>query len=828
MSFDPFKIQLPITEVINECKQQLVQSNTLVVHAPPGAGKSTLLPLCFLEEDWLKGQKIIVLEPRRLAAKTIAQRMSDLLGTKLGQEVGYRIRFDSKVSDKTRIEVITEGILSKMLQSDNALEGIGLVIFDEFHERNLHSDLALALCKQSQDVLRTDLRLLIMSATLNLSHLEKRLNAPLISSAGKQYPVEMHYGEGRDVYVLPELCAELTRKALKEQEGDILVFLPGEGEIKRCVGLLEKNKLNCKLHPLYGMLPQHKQNAALRPDPEGKRKVVLATSIAETSLTIDGIRTVVDCGFSRVGRFDPRSGLSRLETIEITGDSADQRAGRAGRLGPGACYRLWTAADQMRMTPFRKAEILEADLSPLMLELAAWGNTKFEDLFWLDTPPKGHIMQAQHTLEEIGATEKFKITPHGKAIHQIPCHPRIAHLLLMAQEEELLELATDLAAILEERDPLDKEDGIDINLRIEALRKHRKGQKRQKRFERIEKIASSYRKLFELSDADNSSFDPYDTGLLLVYAYPDRIAHNRPGNNAQFKLANGKIAMASHQDSLAHETWLAIAHLQDRDNMGKIFMASPLNPKDLAPMVKQQEVVKWNARENAIQASIDLRIGNIVLQSKPMDDPDPDEVVNILLQEIAKNPRQLLSWDKEVKQWLNRLDCVKRAFEEEEWPSSNIEELAKSASEWLSPYLNNIWNKQQMKAIKLKEVLHNSLSYEQQKRLNEMAPEKIQIPSGSFIRLQYQENGQPPILAARIQELFGLYKSPTVNQGRTKLLLHLLSPAQRPIQVTSDLESFWANTYAEVRSELRIKYAKHYWPEDPHQAEAMKGVPKKK
>ncbi|MFA8435550.1 MAG: ATP-dependent helicase HrpB [Marinifilaceae bacterium] len=823
MTFNPYNIDLPVKEIITETCNYFQKENTLIVSAPPGAGKSTLLPLAFLNAPWLQGQKILMLEPRRLAAKTIATRMASLLGEEVGQTIGYRIRFENRSSNDTRIEVLTEGILTRMLQTDNALEGIGLVIFDEFHERSIHADVALALSRETQQVLRPDLRIMLMSATLDMQQLSSILKAPVVESKGRQYPVQIIHTDDRDEKLLPEMAARTIIKAVNEQEGDTLVFLPGEREIRRCEELLKSNLPDFSIHPLYGMLPGNQQNSAILPNRNGKRKVVLATSIAETSLTIEGIQTVVDTGYGRTSRFDQGTGLSRLETIEISIDSANQRAGRAGRLGPGTCYRMWTKATHSRMKEHRVPEIMEADLTSLVLDMAQWGITDVQQLTWLTPPPKGALVQATETLHQLEALTDNRITKHGHKIQKLPCHPRIAHMLLMAQEEDLLPLATDLAAILEERDPLPKESGIDINLRIEALRRHRKGERTLKPLHRIEKVAASYRKLFNVS-SNNNQVDPYETGLLLVHAYPERIASSRPGNNAQFQLANGRLAMAGHKDDLAHESWLAIAHIDARDGMGKIFLASPLNPKDLAPMVKEREIIEWDSRKGGVIASKELRIGSIIIQAKPLPNPDEEEIELAISKAIAKEGNNLLDFNKEVTQWQNRVLSLRKWRPEENWPDVSTPELLKSNRKWLGPYLNQIRKPEDLKRIDLVEVLHHHLEWEKQSELDRLAPTRLEVPSGSKIKLQYQDNGAAPVLAVRIQEVFGLAETPLVNNGRTAVLLHLLSPASRPIQITSDLKSFWESTYFDVKKELRIRYAKHYWPDNPWTAEAIRGV----
>lgn len=819
MSFDPFKIDLPVTDIISFVREQLAKENTLIVNAPPGAGKSTLLPLALLDQPWLNGKKIIMLEPRRLSAKTIALRMASLLNDDVGQTIGYRIRFENRVSSKTRIEVVTEGILTRMLHSDNALEDVGLVIFDEFHERSLNADVAMALCREAQQVLRPDLRIMIMSATLNMPELTSLLNAPVAESKGKQYPVEIIYNGESDETLLPELTARTVIKAVGEHEGDVLVFLPGEGEIKKCEELLKRQLTEFCIHPLYGQLPPQEQFSAIVPNKFGKRKIVLATSIAETSLTIEGIRIVVDTGFARTSRFDPKSGLSRLETLRISKDSADQRAGRAGRLSSGVCYRMWTMATHERLASHRIPEMMETDLASLVLDMAQWGVSNIQSLTWLSPPPKIALAQATETLHQLNALENNRITEHGKLIHRLACHPRIAHMLLMAKEEKNIKLATDIAAVLEERDPLPRETGIDINLRIEALRRARLNDNLN-RFSRIEKVAASYRKLLNI-EVDNGPVDVFETGLLLAYAYPERIAFARPGNNAQFQLANGKYAVAGHKDDLAHEPWLAVAHMDLRDGLGKIFLAAPLNPKDLLPMVKEQEVILWDTRKGGIIATKELKIGSLVLQSKPLTSPKEEYIIEAISNAIVSEGEHLLNFDEGMLQLQNRILSLRKWNPDEEWPDVNTQQLLNTNKSWLAPYLKNAKKPDDLKKIDLSEALFHSLDWEKQQTLNSLAPQKIDVPSGSKISIQYFENGAVPVLSVRLQEVFGLSDTPIINNGKTKLVMHLLSPGYKPVQVTSDLKSFWNNLYFEVKKELQRRYPKHSWPDDPWTAPAV-------
>lgn len=828
MSFDPFSIDLPIREIIPTVKSLLLQNNTLIVNAPAGAGKSTLLPLALYDESWLGGKQIIMLEPRRLATSTIASRMAMLLGEAVGKTVGYQIRFENKTSACTRVKVLTEGILARMLLSDNALDGVGMVIFDEFHERSLFADEALALCREAQSVLRPDLRIVVMSATLDMPKLTELLKAPVAQSMGRQYPVEIIYSDpqSEDIQFLPEMVCKTIMKAVTEKEGDTLVFLPGESEIRKTEELLKKRLPHFVINPLYGKLAHAMQNHAIVPNKAGKRKIVLATSIAETSLTIENIKIVVDTGYGRTSRFDPNSGLSHLETIRISKDSADQRAGRAGRLTAGTCYRMWSKGTHERLQDHRIPEIMEADLAPMLLDLAEWGTVDVRQLTWLTPPPKGALMQAYETLQQLNALDNGRITAQGKLINKLPCHPRIAHLLLMAKEQGSLALATDLAAILEEKDPLPKDAGVDINLRIEALRRQRSRNDVQRSMSRIEKVAASYRKMFDI-DADNGIFDSSETGLLLVSAYPERIACARPGNNAQYQLSNGSYAMFSHRDDLSAEPWLVVANMDARDGMGKIFLASSLNPKDLAPLVKEQEIVVWDTRKGGLIATRDKRIGGIVLQSKPLPVPDEKYRVKAISDAIQKEGKSLLNFDENVCQWQNRILSLRKWRPQDEWPDVSTFALLLTNMEWLGPYLTTVKTNEDLMKIDLMKILPGLLDWEKQKRLDTLAPQTIAVPSGSHITIQYSVNGDQPVLAVRLQELFGLADTPVINEGRTSLLMHLLSPGYKLVQITSDLRSFWDNAYFDVKKEFRIKYSKHSWPDDPWTSTPVKGILKK-
>jgi len=811
LPFNPFTIDLPVREIIPSVKEHLVARNTLIVQAPPGAGKSTLLPLALLEEPWLANQKIIMLEPRRLAARTIAERMAFLLEEEVGQTVGYRIRFENRTSAQTRIEVVTEGILTRMLHSDNSLAGVGLVIFDEFHERSIHADVAMALSREAQRVRRTDLRLLVMSATLDMPTLSGLLNAPVVQSQGRQYPVQTIYTGDLDESLLPDLTARTVQRALREQTGDVLVFLPGEGDIKKVEGILRHQiSRDIAIHPLFGMLPPNKQYAAIMPDRHGKRKVVLATSIAETSLTIEGVSVVVDSGFGKTSRFSPNSGLSRLETIRISKDAADQRAGRAGRLGPGTCYRLWTEGTHARLAPHRTPEILEADLASLVLDLASWGIMDINQLTWLSPPPQVALLQATETLHQLNALEHGRITEHGKKMHALPTHPRIAHMLLAAAETDQLALATDIAAVLEERDPLPRDAGIDINLRIEALRRYRKENVGGKGLKKIDKIAAQYRRMFEIT-LDNRAVDSYETGVLLAHCYPERIACARPGNNAQFQLANGNYAQAGHRDDLAHDPWLAVANMDARQGMGKIFLASPLNPKDLAPLVKKQEIITWDTTDGELTASLDMRIGSIVLQRKPLPTPDEKHRPAAISEALKRKGEALLNFTEVVTQWQNRVLSLRKWRPQEEWPDVSTPTLLITNWQWLRPSLADIEVPEDLLEIDLLPILERFLEANTKARLNELAPAEITLPDGSAMELVYAANGAPPVLEIRLQDVLAWQEHPVIDGGEMPVALHLLTPDLKPLVVVSDLAKFWQEAYPKLRADLVQKFPQVKW-----------------
>ncbi len=819
-------MKYPVEEVIAELKSRLKTNPVVILQAPPGAGKSTIVPLQILNEPWLAGKKILLLQPRRLAARSVAARMADLMNEKIGESVGYRMRFENVIGKNTRIEVVTEGILTRMLQADNALEGAGLVIFDEFHERSLHADLALALCSQSQQLVRDDLRMLIMSATLDGEKISPVLNnAPIITSLGKQFPVDVKYEPVTKDEPVAILAARFVKKALKEQAGDILVFLPGVGEIKRAQEILDADMIPATIFPLYGDLPFQQQQAAILPNSNGVRKVVLATSIAETSLTIEGITTVIDCGYARVPKFDLHSGLTKLETVRLTRDAADQRAGRAGRLGPGVCYRLWAQATHQQLQLSRQPEILEADLAPLMIELFNWG-TDYKELNWITPPPTGAMNQATELLEELRAVEKNKITRRGKEMLRLPTHPRIAHMLLSPYLEKDKALAVDIAALMEERDPLPKESGADLALRIELLRKWRSGERvnaDRNNLERIEKMASTWRKIFNLK-VDNTVFSDAEVGKLLREAYPERIAQQVEKFSSRYKLANGRTAKLQDHDGLAQKKWLAIAGMDMGTKEGKIFSAAVLDERDLFPLAKESQSVIWDKERGMISATVEKRIGNLVLSSKPITQVDETVRIKTLCDAFREEGFSLLNWGEQQVQWQARVMSLRTWRPHELWPDVSDAILLRTAADWLSPFLNHVGKRADFKKLDSDAIVMSMLPWELLQRFNKLAPTKLEAPSGSMIKLAYAMDASPPVMSVRLQEVFGMLETPSVNEGRTKIILHLLSPGYKPVQVTQDLKSFWNTTYHEVRKELRMRYPKHHWPEDPWTAQAVRGV----
>ena len=991
------QLGLPVLEIADAVNRQLADAACLVVTAPPGAGKSTVLPLTILagfvdgngsgpkgsemipselgdggslrgtplngsgqkgskiipselgdggslrgtplNGSGQKGSKIIILEPRRIAARQIAERMAALLGEPVGQTVGYRIRFESRVSSATRIEVVTEGILTRMLVDDPALEGVGVVIFDEFHERSLASDVALALTREAQQLLRPDLRIVLMSATIDTEALCRALDAPLIESAGRMFPVEIrHTPEEASQENVAERVAHWVRVALREHEGDVLAFLPGEAEIRRCAELLEgigaaagdspvkpandgRGSGRISIFPLYGMLPPEQQRAAIAPSASGARKVVLATPIAETSLTIEGVRVVVDGGFCRRMVFDPQNALSRLETVRISRDMADQRSGRAGRVAPGVCYRLWGRGTEARMAATRVPEILEADLAGTVLDAAAWGEPHPERLAWLTPPPAAHLAQASRLLELLGAVDADgRITRHGRDLAALPCHPRIAQLLLDADGPQERALAADIAALLEEKDPLAATtDNAALSMRLDALRTARRNS-RGGRWSRILTIADQYASAggktgpqrpgqdeipatggktspqrpgqyenpaakgktgLQRSGQDENPAtrgktspqrpgqdefpaargktgpqrpgqdenpatrgntgpqrpgdspaggapDPYLVGRLLAAAYPERVAKARGDGPGRFQLATGELAAVDPQDALAACDWLAVASLSVRPGaLGRIWLAAPLNPEDVPALIRTRDRVAWDGKAGAAAARRERRIGSLLVDARPLSEGVREELTRVICEAAQKEGTSMLDFSDEVGNLQRRVAAVAAWHPELDLPDLSTEAVLAAAPLWLPPFIGRATTVAELKKIDLCAALWSLLDFAQQQAVDRLAPTHIAVPTGSHIRLEYRQGAEAPVLRVRLQECFGLVDTPRVDDGRRPVLMELLSPGFKPVQLTTDLRSFWSGTYFEVRKELRRRYPRHAWPDDPLAAEAVRGVRKK-
>lgn len=814
---------LPIDTVLPQLLQTLHSHNAAVLQAPPGAGKTTRVPLALLEQPWLQQRRIIMLEPRRLAARAAAQFMSAQLGEPVGRRVGYRMRLDSKISAATRIEVVTEGVLTRLLQNDPSLERYGCVIFDEFHERSLQADLGLALALEAQQALRPDLRLLVMSATLDAEPVAQLLDdAPLISSAGRSYPVELRYlPPGR--LSLEQHLVETILRALREESGSVLVFLPGTGEIRRLARTLSARlPKDVLLAPLYGELSQQAQDAAIAPAPAGQRKVVLATAIAETSLTIEGVRVVIDAGLSRRPAFDPVSGLTRLQTLRVSQAAAEQRRGRAGRLEPGVCYRLWAEGEQARLAAFTAPEILEADLSDLVLELAQWGALEPDAVRWLNPPPTPAWEQAKALLQQLGAlTAEGRISDHGRAIKALPLHPRLAHMLIQGRELGWGRLAADLAALLSERDVLSGSPGAAIDTRLAAIRGSGTGADRN----RLQRVRRSSQAL-QQRNAPTLPEDNDAAGILLAHAYPERIAQRRPGSQTRYLLANGRGAYLLANDSLQAEEFLVAAELDGDPRDARIFLAASLSRAALEQHfgagITEQEQISWDEDAGAVQARRRQQLGALTLSDTPLSTADPEAVTTALLTGIRQHGIQALPWNKALRQWQARVLLLRR-FEPTAWPAVADADLLLTLEDWLAPYLQGLTRLSHLRQVPLQQALASLLSYQQQRQLEQEAPSHITVPSGSRIALDYLA-GESPVLPVKLQELFGWQETPRIAGGKMALTLHLLSPAQRPVQVTQDLAGFWRQGYAEVRRELRGRYPKHPWPEDPLTATPARGV----
>ena len=809
---------LPAASVAGALDRALKGSGVVIITAAPGAGKSTLLPLA-ISEVFPDG-KILMLEPRRVAARQVAERMAWLLGESVGKTVGYRVRLENRVSRETRIEVLTEGILTRMLIDDPALEGVGVVIFDEFHERSLQSDEALALTRQARALLRDDLKIVVMSATIDTTLLSQALDAPVVESEGKMFPVEIRRGKEADASNVAELVARTVREAHEREKGDILAFLPGEGEIRRCEELLGECLGSTRICPLYGMLSNAGQKAAIAPSAPGERKVVLATPIAETSLTIEGVRVVVDGGFYKTLVVDSRSGLSHLETVRVSLDMATQRTGRAGRVAPGVCYRLWSPGTESRMTPVRTPEILSADLSSLALDAAAWGENDISALPWVTPPPPSHLAEAGKLLQSLGALDpEGKITSHGKALSAIPCHPRVAQMLLRSDTPSKRALAADIAAILEEKDPLADETGAGIDLRLSALREARRSA-RPGRWSRIIRIAGQYATLAGI-DMDNGRPDPYEAGALIASAYPERIGKAwKDGGPGRYLLSGGEMVSVDPSDPLSSSEWIAVASMGSRPGgVGRVYLAVPVAQEDLRTMSTQRDIVLWDRAQGAAVARRERRLGALTLESRPLSEGVRETILEVIIEAARKDGLSMFDFSSEVENLQRRIASVAAWHPELGLPDLSTPAVLERAAEWIPLFVGKATSAAQMKKIDMGEVIRSLLPYEVQQAVDRLAPTHITVPTGSNIRLEYRQGAEAPVLRVRLQECFGLTETPRVDDGRRPVLMELLSPGYKPVQLTSDLRSFWEGTYFEVRKELRRRYPKHSWPDNPLEAE---------
>jgi ATP-dependent helicase HrpB len=845
---------LPILEALPALRAALAAAPAAVLEAPPGAGKSTVVPLALLDEPWVRGRKILMLEPRRLAARAVAQRMAETLGETVGMTVGHRMRLDTRVGPHTRIEVVTEGVLTRMLQSDPALEGVAVVLFDEFHERSLQADTGLALCLDARATLGTDLRIVVMSATLDGAAVSALLTratgatVPVVTAAGRMYPVAVRY-VGRAMPVLPggdespeRLLALAVQRALRECEGDVLAFLPGAGEIRRALAMLEgmpEVKGPVVLLPLYGELPPAEQARALAPDPGGRRRVVLATNIAETSLTLPGVRAVVDSGLVRRAAFDPVTGMSRLETRRISRAAADQRAGRAGRVAEGACYRLWSEGAQRSLAAQTPPEIVEADLAPLALDLAEWGADEAAALPWLDVPPAPMLDSARDLLRRLGALDDARrITAHGRALARLPTHPRLAHLLLEAQRRGESRLGAQLAAVLGERDLLRGRPGeardADVLARLDLVlgRGRGAGDLDPGAVARVRRNAELFeRRLVDRRPAEGPTVDPRPSlgaAGLLACAYPDRIGRRRTGDAPRFLLANGRGAAFAHVDRLGRSEFIVALDLDDRDREARVLLAAALDRATLEAAadgrLRREVEVAWSSQDEAVVAREVERIDGLVIAEKPLPRVPPEAALAAMQEGLRQLGVDALPWTDEARAFCARVELARRSAlpGTGDWPDFSAAALA-ADHDWLEPWLEGITRRSHLARLPVMDALRLRLGAERCRRLDDWLPSHLTVPTGSRIRIDYLDD-LAPCASMRMQEVFGMATTPRLADGRLPVTFKLLSPAQRPLQVTADLASFWRNAYVEVRKDMRGRYPRHYWPEDPLQAEPVRGI----
>ena len=807
----------PIDAALPALRTALADRNAAVLVAPPGAGKTTRVPLVLLEESWAKDKKILVLEPRRLAARAAAARMAATLGEQVGDTVGLRVRFGSRVTKRTRIEVVTEGIFTRLVIDDPSLEGVAAVLFDEFHERSLDADLGLALARDAQQALRPDLKLLVMSATLDGAQVAALLgDAPAIESEGRAFPVETRY-LGRDPRApIERQVTEAVERALRAETGSLLVFLPGAGEIRRTESLLKEriSDATVDIVALYGALDAREQDRAISPSPPGRRKVVLATSIAETSLTIEGVRVVIDSGLSRVPRYEPDVGITRLETVRVSRAAADQRRGRAGRVEPGVCYRLWDEPQTASLEAYTRPEILSADLSSFVLDLAQWGVSDPGKLAFLDPPPRAALSEAKTLLAELGAIDDGdRITEEGRKLRALPLPPRLARMVVDAAAEGAGELAAGIAAVVTERGL----GGDDIDLR------HRLDNFRRDRSKRADDARAMVRRWAETAGGKAAASE-HSPGSLLALAYPDRIAKNRGGGNGSFLLANGRGGNVDPASPLAREPYLAVAELTGAAAASRVVLAAAITLGEIeaqfAGQIEEDEAVTFEAASASLRARRIRKLGALILSERTLPVAPGAEAAKRLAEGIAGMGMTELPWSKAQLQFRDRVNFLRRA-EGDEWPDLSDHALARTAADWLAPFLDGKTALSQVGADDLAAALDVLVPWNLRQRLDAEAPTHFTAPSGSNVPIDY-EGEEGPKLAIRVQELFGLAVHPVIAGGRVPLLIELLSPAHRPVQVTRDLPGFWRGSYKDVRSDLRGRYPKHPWPDDPLTAPATR------
>ncbi len=825
--------KLPIFDVLPRLKASLAAHSSLVISAPPGAGKTTAVPPALLGEPWLEGRRIVMLEPRRLAARSAANRISDILGEPVGRTVGYRTRTDSRISKDSRIEIVTEGIFTRQILRDPELAGVGAVIFDEFHERSIHADLGLALALDAQSAFRRDLRLIVMSATLDPEKVRCLFCDPAsVSCEGRTHDVRIEHFCRNPRGRLEDAAAAAVLAALSCETGGILCFLPGSGEIRRTEERLRANPnlpQNTLVCPLYGDLGKEKQDAAIRPAPDGFRKIVLATSIAESSITIEGVGTVIDSGLSRKSVFDPGTGMSHLETVRESKASAEQRRGRAGRTRPGVCYRLWHESESSLMPDYDTPEIYESDLADLALSLAEWGVSDPERLRWLDIPPPAKFAQSVELLRELGAIDpRGRITGHGRKMLLMGTHPRLASMILRSSQIGASSLACDIAALLEERDIFRQGPGFresDVRLRLDVLRRDAPSQDVDRSaMKRVRQFADDFRRR---AGARQEPCDPGMAGVVLGFAYPDRIAKRRDARSSTYLLACGRSAKFAGVDPLSREEFLTVAELDDKDRDARIFLAAPLKRGDLdehfSSGISVAESVEWDDREGAVSASGRRMFGQITLEEYPLRNPGKEKIVSAVLDGIRRRGLSALPWDGEPGNLKGRIQFAARIDGGTAWPDLSDKALLENLEEWIAPFLGGVRKASDFDKINLSAALLALLDWKRKDVLDTLAPSHFKVASGSSIRLDYTQ-GDAPALAVKVQELFGTKTHPCVGGGKVPVLVKILSPSMRPVQNTSDLPGFWNGSYQFVKKDLKGRYPKHYWPDNPMEAQPTRGL----